>query len=167
MNKRVLYIVIVVAVLVIAIALLGPKLFGGAKPPPTAARGRKTTTTDSATTAKKAARGRSKVRAAKGKAAREEAAQAPTPVETAPPAVLDTTPLVWGDDPFVRDWLMAGELRDLKVRAVTLGERPLALINDRVVARGDTINGKRIAAITRDSVVFEFGGQRRGLKIGE
>jgi hypothetical protein len=62
---------------------------------------------------------------------------------------------------------MAGELRGMQLRAVTIGARSLALINDRVVALGDTISGKRVAMITRDSVVFEFGGQRRGLKIGE
>lgn len=95
----------------------------------------------------------------------EPAAMPPT---AAPVAVKDTTPpLTWGGDPFVRDWLMAGELRDMKLRAVTIGRRSLALINDRVVALGDTISGKRVALITRDSVVFEFGGQRRGLKIGE
>jgi hypothetical protein len=63
--------------------------------------------------------------------------------------------------------MLAGELRDMKLRAVTIGEKSLALINDRIVALGDTISGKRVAAITRDSVVFEFGGQRRSLKIGE
>jgi type II secretory pathway component PulC len=99
------------------------------------------------------------------------AAQAAKPEAAAQPEVAavskDTTPLVWQSDPFVRDWMLAGELRDMKVRAVTLGARPLALINDRIVSLNDTISGKRVAVITRDSVVFEFGGQRRSLKIGE
>jgi hypothetical protein len=119
----------------------------------------------------KAAKGKAKVQAAKGKAAKGGVAQPATPQVAAQPeaapAPRDTTPLFWQSDPFVRDWMLAGELRDMKVRAVTLGARPLALINDRIVSLNDTISGKRVAAITRDSVVFEFGGQRRSLKIGE
>jgi len=157
-------------VMVTAVILLGPVALGcggGAKPAASAA-GKKGAASDTTKTAK-ATKGKGK--AAKGKAAKEaEAAKAPTEKSEATAAAAaprDTTPLAWGGDPFVRDWLMAGELRDMRLRAVTLGERPLALINDRVVTKGDTINGKRVAEITRDSVVFEFGGQRRGLKIGE
>lgn len=172
MNRRVLYIVIVIAVLVLGIFVVRPMLTR--RPAPAPARAKKKTTDTTAQAQKKPARATRASRAAERKAASkretktETPASAPAAESLAPqPARVETTELAWGSDPFVRDWLMAGELRDLKLRAVSLGERPLALINDRVVARGDTVNGKRVAAITRDSVVFEFGGQTRGLKIGE
>lgn len=158
MNRRVLYIVLAVLVLVLGAVLIIPRLSGGGSPRPSSARTRRSSETD----ATKPAR-------AKGRRAKvsEEAAKPAEKVAEPEAQVADTTTVPWGGDPFVRDWLVAGELRDLRLRAVTLGEKPLALINDRVVAQGDTINGKRVATITRDSVVFEFGGQRRGLKIGE
>jgi hypothetical protein len=165
LNKRVLYILIVVLVLVVGGFLIIPKLVGGGgKKPTTSARARRTSESD--TTKSAPAKGKR----ARGRAAKEaEAKPEAKPVEKVetPVIVRDTTPVQWVEDPFVRDWLMAGELRDMKLRAVTIGEKSLALINDRIVAKGDTINGKRVAEITRDSVVFEFGGQRRGLKIGE
>lgn len=171
MSRRVLYILIVVFVLVVGIFVVRPMLTK--KPAKSSkARTRRTTETDTGAAAGRTtpARGRARV-TARGRAAREAAA-AVGPAETKPaaveaPAPVDSTPLTWHEDPFVRDWIMAGELRDLKLRAVTIGERSLALINDRIVAQGDTVNGKRVAAIARDSVVFEFGGQRRSLKIGE
>lgn len=174
MNRRVLYILIIVLVLVVAIFVLRPMLTkkpaAATKSPTTAVKGKKAAA-DTGAVAAKATKGKEKVKAAKGKAAKEAASAKPaTPaaVETkeAPPP-RDTTPLTWQSDPFVRDWMLAGELRDMKLRAVTVGEKSLALINDRIVALGDTISGKRLTAITRDSVVFEFGGQRRSLKIGE
>jgi hypothetical protein len=170
LNRRVLYILIVVLVLIIGFYLLrGPILGRGGAKPTAGARTRKAKTPDTSAVVAKTARAQAK-RGAKGKAVKGaevavKEVKAPEPAEA--PSPRDTTPLAWGGDPFVRDWLLAGELRDLKLKAVTLGERPLALINDRVVARGDTVSGKRVAEITRDSVVLEFGGQRRGLKIGD
>jgi hypothetical protein len=190
-----LYILIIVLVLVVGIFVVRPMIAKKSAAPAKSAlagRGKKTVdtsavaakakpkvqatkgskvTSDTGAIAAKAAKGKAKVKAAKGKAAKGGAAQPATPEVAAQPeaaaAPSDTTPLAWQSDPFVRDWMLAGELRDMKVRAVTLGAKPLALINDRIVALGDTISGKRVAAITRDSVVFEFGGQRRSLKIGE
>ena len=164
MNRRVLYIVIVVLVLVVGGVLIIPRIVGGGKKP-TAAASRASRGAGSDTT--RAGKARAPKRSARGKAAAVEAAPVAKAEPTEAPALKDTTPVQWGGDPFVRDWLMAGELRDMKLRAVTIGEKSLALINDRIVAKGDTISGKRVAEITRDSVVFEFGGQRRGLKIGE
>jgi nucleoid-associated protein YgaU len=168
LNRRVLYIIGAAVVLLVLVVLVGPRIFGGgAKPAAAAGKGKKAAADSGAVT--KSARGKGKARAARGRAAREEApTRAPEAEKVAAAAApRDTLPLEWAGDPFVRDWLLAGELRDLRLRAVTLGEKPLALINDRIVARGDTVNGKRVAEITRDSVVFEFGGTRRGLKIGE
>jgi nucleoid-associated protein YgaU len=182
-----LYILIIVLVLVVGIFVLRPMLTKksaapaksatAAKPAKTAkpaAKGKAAAATDTGAVTAKAAAGKQKVKAAKGKAAAKAgalpAAQAAKPeaAQLEVGAVSgDTTPLVWQSDPFVRDWMLAGELRDMKVRAVTIGAKPLALINDRIVSLNDTISGKRVAAITRDSVVFEFGGQRRSLKIGE
>lgn len=185
LSRRLLYILIIVLVLVVGIFVLRPMLAKKSAAPAKsataarpAAKGKAAAATDTGGVTAKAAAGKQKVKAAKGKAAAKAGAKAgATPVaqaaksEAAQPEVAavskDTTPLVWQSDPFVRDWMLAGELRDMKVRAVTLGARPLALINDRIVSLNDTISGKRVAAITRDSVVFEFGGQRRSLKIGE
>jgi nucleoid-associated protein YgaU len=175
-----LYILIIVLVLVVGIFVLRPILAKKSAAPAKsataarpAAKGKAAAATDTGGVTAKAAAGKQKVKAAKGKAAAKAgaapAAQAAKSEAAQPEAAVskDTTPLVWQSDPFVRDWMLAGELRDMKVRAVTLGARPLALINDRIVSLNDTISGKRVAAITRDSVVFEFGGQRRSLKIGE
>ena len=186
MSRRVLYILIIVLVLAVAIFVLRPMLTrkpAAEKSASTAvkgARGKKGAATDTGAVAAKSSKGKEKVKAAKGKAAKEAAAkEAEAAKEAAPatkpaaaevkeaPALKDTTPLLWLADPFVRDWMLAGELRDMKLRAVTVGEKSLALINDRIVALGDTVSGKRLVSITRDSVVFEFGGQRRSLKIGE
>jgi len=169
LNRRVLYIVIAVVAVLALVILVGPRIIGGggAKTTAGSTRTKKTAAGDSGAVAK-SARARGRTRAARGRAKEEAPARAPEAEKTeAYAAVRDTSPVEWIGDPFVRDWLLAGELRDLKLRAVTLGEKPLALINDRIVARGDTVNGKRVAEITRDSVVFEFGGTKRGLKIGE
>lgn len=184
MSRRVLYILIVVVVLIVGIFVIRPMLTrkGGGGAPAVTRKVKKVAATDTVAEAAKSTKARGKVRAAKEKAAAKSATaktavpakakEAPATAATAEKtdtlkAETDTTTLTWGGDPFVRDWLLAGELRDLKLRAITIGERSLALINDRIVARGDTINGKRVAEIARDSVVFEFGGQKRGLKIGE
>jgi len=160
--------VIVVAVLILGGVLILPRVLGGgAKAKPAATAGRSTKGKGAGSDSTKAAKGRPSKRAAKGKAAAAEAAPVAKEEPAAAPTIKDSTPAEWVGDPFVRDWLMAGELRDMKLRAVTIGAKSLALINDRIVAKGDTINGKRVTEITRDSVVFEFGGQRRGLKIGE
>lgn len=173
MSKRVLYVAIVVFVLIVGIFVVRPMLTR--KPSaPSARKAGKAGETDTSLAATKA-KGRTRTPRARAGAKRGEEEAKPTaaepkpaPEKVEPPALAqDTVALEWHDDPFVRDWLLAGELRDMRLRAVTIGAKPLALINDRIVALGDTVSGKRVAAITRDSVVFEFGGQRRGLKIGE
>ena len=42
-----------------------------------------------------------------------------------------------------------------------------ALVNDRALRVGDTIEGVRLVEIGADEAVFEFGGRRRRLRVGE
>lgn len=77
-------------------------------------------------------------------------------------------PIVWGSDPFVRDWMLINELAALSLRAITLGgEKPYALINDQILEEGDQIAGKRIVKIEKDRVVLEQGGRTFNLMLGE
>jgi len=46
-------------------------------------------------------------------------------------------------------------------------ERPLAVIDEKVVHEGDTIHGVRIVKIYRDKVEFEKNGQRWNQKVQE
>ena len=74
----------------------------------------------------------------------------------------------WGTDPFVRDWVLATEIKDLKLKAVTLsGVKAYALINDQILERGEAIMGKRIIDIEKDKVILEQGGRQFTLFLGE
>jgi hypothetical protein len=77
-------------------------------------------------------------------------------------------PESWGSDPFVRDWLLVNELREMQLKAITLGgERAFALINDQILEEGDMISGKRITRIESDKVIMEQGGRTFTLVLGE
>lgn len=77
-------------------------------------------------------------------------------------------PEVWGSDPFVRDWLLIDELRELQLRAITMGgEKAYVLINDQILEEGDIISGKRIASIESDKVILAQGGRTFTLLLGE
>jgi hypothetical protein len=108
----------------------------------------------------------------------EEGADADTPEEakTAPAAKSGkadveeevSAPEVWGSDPFVRDWLLIDELRELQLRAITMGgEKAYVLINDQILEEGDIISGKRIASIESDKVILAQGGRTFTLLLGE
>jgi hypothetical protein len=74
----------------------------------------------------------------------------------------------WGNDPFVRDWVLATEIKDLKLKAVTIsGTKAYALINDQILEQGEAIMGKRIVDIERDKVILEQGGRQFTLFLGE
>lgn len=74
----------------------------------------------------------------------------------------------WGNDPFIRDWVLATEIKDLKLKAVTIsGTKAYALINDQILERGEAILGKRIVGIERDKVILEQGGRQFTLFLGE
>jgi hypothetical protein len=74
----------------------------------------------------------------------------------------------WGSDPFMRDWVLATEIKDLKLKAVTIsGTKAYALINDQILERGEVILGKRIVDIERDKVILEQGGRQFTLFLGE
>lgn len=74
----------------------------------------------------------------------------------------------WGGDPFVRDWLLVNELREMQLKAITLGgEKAYVLINDQILEQGDLISGKRIVRIESDKVILEQGGRTFTLVLGE
>jgi len=75
---------------------------------------------------------------------------------------------VWGTDPFVRDWILATEIRDMRLKAVTIsGLKSYALINDQILGKGEVIMGKRIVEIEKDKVILEQGGRQFTLFLGE
>jgi hypothetical protein len=74
----------------------------------------------------------------------------------------------WGSDPFIRDWVLSTEIKDLKVKAITQsGSRAYALINDQILEAGEIISGKRIVAIENDKVILEQGGKTFTLLLGQ
>jgi hypothetical protein len=74
----------------------------------------------------------------------------------------------WGSDPFVRDWLLVNELREMQLKAITLGgDKAYVLINDQILEEGDLISGKRITRIESDKVILEQGGRTFTLVLGE
>ncbi|MEO0092803.1 MAG: hypothetical protein ABIK93_07895 [candidate division WOR-3 bacterium] len=74
----------------------------------------------------------------------------------------------WGTDPFIRDWVLATEIKDLRLKAVTIsGMKAYALINDQILEKGEVIQGKRIVAIEKDKVILEQGGRQFTLYLGE
>jgi hypothetical protein len=89
-------------------------------------------------------------------------------IEPAPAAPVLAVPLEWGDDPFVRDFLLVNELAMFKLKAVTIGgDRASALINDQILEEGDLVGGKRIVSIELDRVTLEQGGRTFVLLLGE
>ena len=86
----------------------------------------------------------------------------------APVARGRTTFSGWGRNPFT----LAGELTE-GVRGLVLEgivwdeERPLAVINDRVVGVGDTLRQGRIVTITQTEVFLEDNAETFSLRLGE
>ncbi len=77
-------------------------------------------------------------------------------------------PIVWGSDPFVRDWMLMSEVANLNLRAITVtSDGASALINDQIVQVGDQISGKRVVSIAQDRVTLEQGGRTFTLILGE
>jgi len=90
------------------------------------------------------------------------------PTEPTPEEKPKEQVITWGTDPFVRDWVLATEIRDLKLKAVTIsGVKAYALINDQILERGEAIMGKRIMEIEKDKVILEQGGRQFTLFLGE
>jgi type II secretory pathway component PulC len=74
----------------------------------------------------------------------------------------------WGTDPFVRDWVLGFEVKDLKLSAITQsGTKAYALINDQILEAGEVIAGKRIVSIDQDKVILEQGGRTFTLLLGQ
>lgn len=88
--------------------------------------------------------------------------------EAGQPAAEGPEPVVWGSDPFVREWVLTDELAELNLKAITMGgEKAYVLINDQILEQGDMIGGKRIAGIESDKVILEQGGRSFILMLGE
>ncbi len=75
---------------------------------------------------------------------------------------------MWGTDPFVRDWMLTQEIKDLKLKAIThSGTKAYALINDQILETGEIIAGKQIIAIEKDKIILEQGGNTFTLLLGQ
>jgi hypothetical protein len=109
--------------------------------------------------------------AAKGETAEEPADAGDaktTPKAGQQKPIEESDPVVWGSDPFVRDWLLINELAELNLRAITVGgDKAYVLINDQILEEGDVISGKRIVTIESDRVILEQGGRKFTLVLGE
>lgn len=76
--------------------------------------------------------------------------------------------VVWGSDPFVRDWVLSTEVANLNLRAITITTTGAsALINDQILQVGDEISNKRVVEIKEDQVTLEQGGRTFTLTLGE
>lgn len=74
----------------------------------------------------------------------------------------------WGTDPFVRDWVLSAEIKDLQLKAITQsGSKAYALINDQILEAGEIIAGKRIRSIEKDKVILEQGDRTFTLLLGQ
>ncbi|MEO0080275.1 MAG: hypothetical protein ABIK44_06335, partial [candidate division WOR-3 bacterium] len=92
----------------------------------------------------------------------------PSGVAATQPAPKEFEPIVWGSDPFVREWVLINELANLNLKAITIGgDRASVLINDQILEEGDVISGKRVIAIEPDKVILEQGGRTFTLTLGE
>ncbi|MEO0083115.1 MAG: hypothetical protein ABIK33_01835 [candidate division WOR-3 bacterium] len=87
-------------------------------------------------------------------------------VDTVKPA--DTEIGKWGVDPFVRDWVVAGEISNLKLKAISKsGSKAYALINDQILEVGEVILGMKIIAIENDKVILEQSGNKYTVLLGQ
>lgn len=76
--------------------------------------------------------------------------------------------VVWGSDPFVRDWVLSTEVANLNLKAITITTTGAsALINDQILQVGDEISNKRVVEIKEDQVTLEQGGRTFTLTLGE
>jgi type II secretory pathway component PulC len=80
----------------------------------------------------------------------------------------DTSKFTMGVDPFVRDWVISGQVTDLKLKAITQsGDKAYALINDQILETGEVISGKKIVSIEKDKVILEQEGKTFNLLLGQ
>jgi len=96
--------------------------------------------------------------------------------ETAAPAdKADTTEkkdLTWGRDPFgLPKPQKTGEGQKTPAAGLNLGgiiwdeKKPCAIINDEILARGDTIGGFKVVEISRNKVVLDNGTEKLTLEL--
>lgn len=83
-----------------------------------------------------------------------------------------TLPEQWGRDPFAHGGAQttttSEEIAPLfRLAAISVADgKALAMINGRMLGRGDTVDGWRVAAISSSSVALESNGRKVTLKIG-
>ena len=93
----------------------------------------------------------------------------PTPVATTlpvqriiPPTGMETSPHL----PKIPQPTSA--LIPYRLSGIVLGPgTPIAVINDRILHLGETINGLRVATVSRSSVILEHGMTRITLRLGD
>jgi hypothetical protein len=102
-----------------------------------------------------------------------ETASLATASTTSPEASRPATlPAEWGRDPFARGQARAASAADvgqpnLRVAAVSMsGNGALAMINGKMMGRGDEVEGWRVVNISNAGVTVESNGKRITLKIG-
>jgi hypothetical protein len=78
----------------------------------------------------------------------------------------------WGRDPFVASPITSGEesgmVGGLKLSAIIYRKNSgVAIINNRILRKGDRINGKEISQIFEDRVVLRDGSGDRDLRVNK
>ena len=93
-------------------------------------------------------------------------------IPTAVSAATPTTPSEWGRDPFARARIGKANVQGvtaptLSVAAVSVTDgKAMAIVNGRMVGKGDAVEGWRVISITDNGVVLESKGKKITLKIG-
>ena len=78
----------------------------------------------------------------------------------------------WGRDPFVATSMAPGEesgtVSGLNLTAIIYRRNSgVAIINNRILRKGDRINGKEISQILEDRVILRDGGGDRDLRVNK
>lgn len=78
---------------------------------------------------------------------------------------IDLQSMVFKKDTQARDKPEKPDLEGLNLEATILGQRKLAIINGQIIPLGDSLDGHRLVAIEKDSVLFQTDNFLQRLKI--
>lgn len=86
--------------------------------------------------------------------------------------ILDVKEQPWGRDPFVLQEVAQGDIdsiEGLKLMGITAGEKakPMAIINNEIVAVGSAIGKFKVLGISKDKVIVSDGEKDYELKISQ